>query len=245
MGYKKRKQSKMMKRVVNSFLLMIVLFSLMGTACGSEADSDHDLDRNLVESDMDNWRGEEKETQYLEVETIYVTEDESIAEEVATEELPTEEPMTEEPTTAAPVVQSVDATVGGEHYIGDELSAADFKVVVTMSDGSSMTNPAGWAADCLHLGDAENYITVTYQGIATEIVVYATERSIEALTEAPTEASNQSKEMDYILNKNSDVFHYPGCKSVKRMKESNKIYFTGTREEVIGKGYRPCQNCNP
>lgn len=251
MGYKKKKRSKMMKRVVKSFLLMIVLFSLMVVACGSEEDSDHDLDRNLVESDMDNWEVEEKETQYLEVETIYTTEDESTAEEVVTEEptteeltteeVTTEEPTTEEPTTSAPVVQSVSARIGGTHYIGDDLSAGDFTVVVTMSDGSEMTNPAGWAADRLYLGEVENQITVSYQGIATIVTVIATERP----TEAPTEAPNRSNEMDYILNKNSKVFHYPGCSSVKRMKESNKIYFTGTRDEVISKGYKSCGNCNP
>jgi len=244
-----------MKRVVNSFLLMIVLFSLMGTACGSEADSDHDLNRNLVESDKDNWEVEEKETQYLEVEIIYTTEDESTAkevvteepttEELTTEEVTTEEPTTSAPTTSAPVVQSVSARIGGTHYIGDDLSAGDFTVVVTMSDGSEMTNPAGWVADRLYLSEAENQITVSYQGIATIVTVIATEHPTETPTEAPTEAPNRSNEMDYILNKNSKVFHYPGCSSVKRMKESNKIYFTGTREEAIGKGYKSCGNCHP
>ena len=50
---------------------------------------------------------------------------------------------------------------------------------------------------------------------------------------------------DYILNKNTHVFHYPWCSSVDQMKESNKIYFTGTREEAIVKGYRPCKRCSP
>lgn len=49
----------------------------------------------------------------------------------------------------------------------------------------------------------------------------------------------------YILNKNTKVFHIPTCKSVKKMKNSNKIEFHGSREEAISKGYRPCKNCNP
>ena len=52
--------------------------------------------------------------------------------------------------------------------------------------------------------------------------------------------------MDYIANKNTKKFHYPGCKSVKQMKESNKRYFNGvTREYMIENGYDPCGNCDP
>lgn len=50
---------------------------------------------------------------------------------------------------------------------------------------------------------------------------------------------------DYIGNKNTKKFHYTYCKSVKQMSEKNKYYFTGTREEMINKGYDPCGNCNP
>ena len=40
-------------------------------------------------------------------------------------------------------------------------------------------------------------------------------------------------------------FHLPDCSSVEKMKESNKIYFDGSRDEVIGMGYAPCSQCNP
>ncbi len=50
---------------------------------------------------------------------------------------------------------------------------------------------------------------------------------------------------DYVANKNTRKFHYPDCSSVKQMKESNKLYFNGTREELIKKGYDPCKKCNP
>ena len=49
----------------------------------------------------------------------------------------------------------------------------------------------------------------------------------------------------YILNKNSKLFHRPNCPSVKRMKESNKQAYTGSRDVLIAQGYRPCKNCNP
>ncbi len=52
-------------------------------------------------------------------------------------------------------------------------------------------------------------------------------------------------DFEYILNMNTKKFHYPNCSSVKQMKEKNKDYFTGTRDEVIGRGYKPCGNCKP
>ena len=58
-------------------------------------------------------------------------------------------------------------------------------------------------------------------------------------------SGSESETVTYILNKNTMVFHKPGCSSVTRMKESNKIYFTGTRDEAIEEGYRPCKNCDP
>lgn len=50
---------------------------------------------------------------------------------------------------------------------------------------------------------------------------------------------------DYIGNKNTKKFHYPYCSSVNQMKESNKFYYTGTRDEMISMGYDPCKRCNP
>ncbi len=50
---------------------------------------------------------------------------------------------------------------------------------------------------------------------------------------------------DYVLNTNTKKFHYPSCASVKKMKSKNRKDYTGTREEIINKGYDPCKNCNP
>jgi len=58
-------------------------------------------------------------------------------------------------------------------------------------------------------------------------------------------ASDDAEIHDYVGNKNSKKFHYAWCSSVDRMKESNKYFFTGTREEMLDQGYEPCGNCNP
>ena len=65
---------------------------------------------------------------------------------------------------------------------------------------------------------------------------------------APEETDEQGTEPQgttYILNTNTKKFHYPDCSSVKRMKESNKQEYTGSREEIISQGYEPCNNCDP
>ena len=48
-----------------------------------------------------------------------------------------------------------------------------------------------------------------------------------------------------VANKNTHKFHYSWCGSVTDMKEKNKLYFNGTRDELINQGYVPCKRCNP
>ena len=50
---------------------------------------------------------------------------------------------------------------------------------------------------------------------------------------------------DYVLNTNTGKFHYTWCSSVDQMKNSNKRFYTGTREEVIAMGYDSCGRCHP
>ncbi|MBR3953670.1 MAG: hypothetical protein IKJ82_08735 [Oscillospiraceae bacterium] len=54
-----------------------------------------------------------------------------------------------------------------------------------------------------------------------------------------------AEECDYVLNKNTKKFHKPSCSSAKQIKDKNREYFTGTREEVLARGFDPCGRCNP
>ena len=72
----------------------------------------------------------------------------------------------------------------------------------------------------------------------------ATEATAPPATEAsvpPTESNGR----DYILNNNTMKFHFPSCGSADKIKPENKAFFTGTRDELIAKGYSPCGNCHP
>ena len=66
------------------------------------------------------------------------------------------------------------------------------------------------------------------------------EAAVAASTPTPEE-----KTLDYVLNKNTKKFHYPDCSSVDSMKKKNRLDYTGTREDVIAKGYDPCGRCKP
>ena len=49
----------------------------------------------------------------------------------------------------------------------------------------------------------------------------------------------------YIVNKRSQVFHFPDCLSTEQMAQSNKLYSDKSREELLAEGYSPCGICNP
>lgn len=49
----------------------------------------------------------------------------------------------------------------------------------------------------------------------------------------------------YIININSNKFHYPECGSVKDISEQNRKEYTGNRENLLSNGYSPCGNCKP
>lgn len=66
-------------------------------------------------------------------------------------------------------------------------------------------------------------------------------------TAEPTETpqSDSSSGRKYILNTNTKKFHSPGCSSVDKMKEKNKLVSNDSRETIIAQGYVPCKRCNP
>lgn len=64
---------------------------------------------------------------------------------------------------------------------------------------------------------------------------------------APTgeEAKESTSKSDYVLNKNTKKFHYPSCSSVGTIKPKNREEYSGTRDELIKRGYDPCGRCHP
>ena len=81
-----------------------------------------------------------------------------------------------------------------------------------------------------HAEDSNSAVTVTTQATTTTTATVTTKPQVT-----------------YILNtsKRSRRFHRPDCYSAKSIKDENRLEFTGTREQAIARGYKPCGNCNP
>lgn len=74
------------------------------------------------------------------------------------------------------------------------------------------------------------------------------------IPEVPAVASADSEDsavtvseetMTYVVNTNTNRFHFPECSSVSDMKEKNRWDYTGTRQWLIDNGYKPCGRCSP
>ena len=71
-----------------------------------------------------------------------------------------------------------------------------------------------------------------------------TQTKTKTKTQTTQTTTSSTSEGGYIVNKNTLVFHKPNCPSVKRMNESNKIYSSKSRAELINEGCKSCNNCN-
>ena len=87
----------------------------------------------------------------------------------------------------------------------------------------------------------------TNEDVYTPGIVPVPEEEQNEITRASTNSgsSEGTNAQTYILNTNTMKFHNPYCKSVKQMKDKNKAEFSGTRDELIARGYDPCGNCHP
>ncbi len=52
-------------------------------------------------------------------------------------------------------------------------------------------------------------------------------------------------EITFVVNTKSGKFHDPKCASAADIADQNRLDFTGTREELIDRGYEPCGRCKP
>ena len=82
--------------------------------------------------------------------------------------------------------------------------------------------------------------TETDSNSITSISVSTTARTTEIKETIPT-----TQEINYIVNTRTGKFHYPHCSSVDQMIESNKLYYSGNKEDLLEYGYSPCGRCKP
>ena len=90
-------------------------------------------------------------------------------------------------------------------------------------------------------------VAATEEPTEAETDVRTTENATEKVTEKATEKKTAAPaaQKTYVLNKNSMKFHLPSCSSCAKIKAENKGSYTGSRDDLIDKGYSPCGKCHP
>lgn len=87
------------------------------------------------------------------------------------------------------------------------------------------------------------------EGIAFNVYVYNNQPGViidyaTGLSQVE-DSEQQNQDQKYILNINSKKFHVESCRNVTTIKETNKETYTGTRQDLIDRGYTPCGECQP
>lgn len=99
--------------------------------------------------------------------------------------------------------------------------------------------------------NAQPDISINYANGDSECLVMTTEPTIQTPMTVPEVTENTTPQvvelvrMGYIVNTNTEKFHYLSCSSVNQMAEHNKMAYTGSRDDLIAQGYEPCKRCNP
>lgn len=126
-------------------------------------------------------------------------------------------------------------------------------VLSRLRDADVVTYRTDLNGDILAVSDGKT-VTFTTEKTASEEDIFTAGSIVETTvppTEAPTEPPAPTEEAvvpadsSYVVNTNTGKFHETWCSSAKRIKDSNRWDYTGTREDLIGMGYEPCKNCNP
>ncbi len=122
-----------------------------------------------------------------------------------------------------------------------------------LMEGYSVEDSGAGICFCVYAYNVQPDIEINYSNGNSKIsgtVKKTTNEEIQTLTNVspsvPVSApAENEKTSTYILNTNTDKFHYPFCSSVKQIAEKNKREYSGIREEVIEQGFSPCKRCNP
>lgn len=59
---------------------------------------------------------------------------------------------------------------------------------------------------------------------------------------AEVNTNHEEGSLDYVVNVNSKIYHYPSCIYAKNLADEHKEYFSD-REFLIERGYKSCKKC--
>lgn len=118
--------------------------------------------------------------------------------------------------------------------------------IICRSDGENVTFTVSRNADADTLYPVPHKASSTPASTDDEIVEIPTTPTPVASTDKTDDVADIPEQViKYILNTDSHKFHYSYCPGTANIKIANREAFTGTRSELIEKGYFPCKRCNP
>ncbi|WP_303251859.1 DNA/RNA non-specific endonuclease [uncultured Senegalimassilia sp.] len=139
-------------------------------------------------------------------------------------------------------VYNVEPGVAIDYVTGESQESADTPAVASKGEGTITTAAAARAAQAAGESGASSST-----GNAGESSGASASGSGSGSTSANASdtASSSAEQHDYILNVKNKKFHLSTCSAANDIAAANRQDFTGTRDELIAKGYSPCGICNP
>ena len=139
---------------------------------------------------------------------------------------------------------NVDGMLPFENLVADYVKETDNHVlyrVTPVFEGQNLVaggvQMEAWSVE--DAGDGVCFNVYVYNVQPGITIDYATGESWQEGTE-PADG-----DVTYILNTNSHKFHYPDCAGAASMSDANRQEYTGSREDLIARGYTPCGQCDP
>ena len=119
-----------------------------------------------------------------------------------------------------------------------------------LMEGLSVEDDGKGIEFCVYCYNVQPGVSINYANGNSELdgtvtTTQQTTTTTKKVETSPPATQEQPAQCNYIANANTKKFHYPSCSSVDQMAEHNKVYFNGTRDELIAQGYEPCKRCNP
>ena len=139
---------------------------------------------------------------------------------------------------------NVDGMLPFENLVADYVTETDNHVlyrVTPVFEGQNLVASGvqmeAWSVE--DDGDGVCFNVYVYNVQPGITIDYATGESWQEGTE-PADG-----DVTYILNTNSHKFHDPDCAGAASMSDANRQEYTGSREDLIARGYTPCGQCDP
>jgi len=118
-----------------------------------------------------------------------------------------------------------------------------------LMEGYSVEDKGAGICFCAYAYNVQPDIEIDYSNGNSKLVPSGKNPSKEetkTLTQSSDASSAEiSQSSTYILNTNSNKFHYPFCSAVTQISEKNKQEYSGTRDKVVEQGFVPCKRCSP